>query len=237
MPSKKSTKVLPACLDPHLAGSLGLFSSPPPARSRRGRRRGVPQRDESHIQGRSYWHRASGRGASSSRPRRSRKAPIRRHLRGRSWRRRGNHAGRWGRSSPEQTARTAGPPSAWPHHERRSGSVSGTPKGRPGSSSSASGPAPRRAATPGVARCPRVRLRVGSRANHWSPFVGVVGPAPAPRARPRAQPGQQRAKPSLNCAVSGKSRAKKKPGRLGHPGFSSRNFGDVEELRASSPRR
>jgi len=219
MPSKKYTKVVPACLDPHLPESLGLFSSRPPVGSRRGRRRGGRQRGESHIRGRSCWHRASGGAASSSPPHIGRRAPVRLHLRGKSARRRDSHAGRWGRSFHGKTAPRSSPPSARPRHERRSGCSSGTPRGTPGSFSTASAQASARVASHPEARCLAERCGAPQTANHWSPFAGAAGVWQARRARLPTSARERETRPSPNCAGSAKTWATKKPGRPCHPGF------------------
>jgi hypothetical protein len=209
----------PACLDPHLTESLGLSSSRPPTGSRRDRRIGGPERDESRIRGRSYWNRATGAIASSSPPRRGHRASIRLHLRGRSWHRRGSHVGMWGRSGREQTVPRGGSPSARRHRERRNGCEARTPTGTRGSSSPLPPRAVRTAVRAWAAANRNLRLGAVRKANRWSSYAGAVACASALRSRSRVSPSQSRTNPSPNCAGSGKVWATKRPGRLGHPGF------------------
>ena len=221
MPSKKSTKVFPACLDPRLRESLGLFSSRRPAGCRRHRRTDGPRRDESRIRGRSWWHRASAGVVWRSQPRTGHRAPARPHLRGKTGHRRGSRAGRWGRSSLVRRAPTRSLPSVLRRRGRRTGPESDTPRGTRGSSSAAWPRAPYCVPSPpGVAR-PAAQNAASGRANPQSPFAGVAEPFEAPRAPPQVRAIVRGTKPSPNCAGSRSQYAKKSPGAFATRASSS----------------
>ena len=212
MPSKKSTKVVPACLDPRLRESLGLFSSRRPAGRHRHRRTDGPRRDESRIRGRSWWHRALAGVVWRSRPRTGHRAQARPHLRGKTGHRRGTHAGRWGRSSLVRRVQTRSLPSVLRRRGRRTGPESGTPRGTRGNSVAAWPRAPCCAPSlPGVAR-PAAHNAASGRANPQSPFAGVAEPVEAPRAPSQVRAIVRGTKPSPNCAGSRTQYAKKSPG-------------------------
>lgn len=226
MPSKKSTKVVPASLDPCLLESLAFFNLPRRARCRLRRRRGGLKRDESHIPGRSCARRAERGVGSSWLPRRGRRAPIRQHLRGNSSNRRDSPCGRSGRSFPGPRTSRSVPPSTPLHHARRSGSPSGTRRGRRDSSwTGLAAGAPRAA---GRAKAPRrhARREPALRAtslNAPDDPAAVAGARPTQR---RAPPEPRQTRSFWNCAGSSKLKATKtradtqKPGTRGDPGFS-----------------
>ena len=226
MPSKKSTKVVPASLDPCPLESLAFFNLRRRARRRLRRRRGGLKRDESHIPGRFCARRAEGGVESSWRRRRGRRAPIRPHLRGNNLNRRDSPCGRSGRSCPVPRALRSVPPSTLLRHARRSGFPAGTRRGRPDSSSTGLAAGAPRAA--GRARAPRRPARRGAAPKATSRNApddpaAAFGARPAQRQGP---PERRQTRSFWNCAGSSKLKATKtradtqKPGTRGDPGFS-----------------
>ncbi len=226
MPSKKSTKVVAASLDPCPLESLAFFNLPRRARCRLRRRRGGLKRDESHIPGRSCARRAEGGAGSSWRRRRGRRAPIRPRLRGSNSNRRDSPCGRSGRSCPVQRASRSVPPSALLRHARRSGFPAGTRRGRRDSFSMGL-----------AAGAPRAARRATAPRRHARPEAAPKAtslnvpddPSAAAGARPtqrRGPPEQRQTRSFWNCAGSSKLKATKtradtqKPGTRGDPGFS-----------------
>jgi hypothetical protein len=186
MPSKKSTKVVPACLDPSSPESLGLFSSQRPTRSRRDRRTRSRWRGGRHIRGRFCVPRGPRAAVLRSRLRRGRRAPIHRNLQGKSLRPRCSLAGRWGRSSRARRAPRGGHRSAAPHREHRTGFWAHTRRGRRGSFARAW--VQERAGSFGV---PELRPLAHRMTDAWSRYARRIGPASRSTSQRRTTPKQR----------------------------------------------